>query len=118
MLDPGIDIDAGRVASMGPRSDNRGYGEPGNYPFQPKTASMGPRSDNRGYVTFTPPLGEDGREASMGPRSDNRGYAIKLLGKKSRRTLLQWVHGQITVVMTAALHDNPEDTGFNGSTVR
>ena len=38
-------------------------------------ASMGPRSDNRGYVTK---VGEEDRacKASMGPRSDNRGYVV------------------------------------------
>ncbi len=37
-------------------------------------ASMGPRSDNRGYVEME--IRNDLSElASMGPRSDNRGYA-------------------------------------------
>ena len=43
-------------ASMGPRSDNRGYG-PAKRPGTPATsaASMGPRSDNRGYAPLHPP---------------------------------------------------------------
>ena len=36
-------------ASMGPRSDNRGYGRAGMPPSFAIEASMGPRSDNRGY---------------------------------------------------------------------
>src|SRR5579871_2689635 len=46
---------------------------PGTFPGD-LFASMGPRSDNRGYVrkvVFT----EEMFKASMGPRSDNRGYA-------------------------------------------
>ena len=38
-------------------------------------ASMGPRSDNRGYVCRACEQIIQGRSsASMGPRSDNRGY--------------------------------------------
>ena len=50
------DTDEGLVgsgdASMGPRSDNRGY-DPLEYPLFPDIqASMGPRSDNRGYGDY------------------------------------------------------------------
>src|SRR5262249_16723642 len=61
------------VASMGPRSDNRGYVRPGMRGWAIRRASMGPRSDNRGdgeTVQGTRWLGR----GSMGPRSDNRGY--------------------------------------------
>src|SRR5262249_14546294 len=47
---------------------------------QEAKASMGPRSDNRGYV-----LRSSGCQAevyaSMGPRSDNRGYAVRYQNK-------------------------------------
>src|SRR5437588_754995 len=85
------------VASMGPRSDNRGYdlylghrggrtrlqwvrgritavmAGPPTTTKPPQRASMGPRSDNRGYAT-TGWCQVPGCYASMGPRSDNRGY--------------------------------------------
>src|SRR5712692_8795696 len=38
-------------------------------------ASMGPRSDNRGYDLIGRSASNAGSAASMGPRSDNRGYA-------------------------------------------
>ena len=37
--------------------------------------------------------------ASMGPRSDNRGYVDLPAWRPHGRRELQWVHGQITVVM-------------------
>ena len=81
-------------ASMGPRSDNRGYGRLTAIRIvDASQASMGPRSDNRGYGRITG-MNCETDYASMGPRSDNRGYgdALRLQG-------------------AAAL-------GFNGSTVR
>src|SRR5260370_23245237 len=42
-------------------------------PLEGAEASMGPRSDNRGYGLDDPVRG-GGEQASMGPRSDNRGY--------------------------------------------
>src|SRR5438128_1754418 len=97
-------------------------------------ASMGPRSDNRGYVaaseraysTFLKLQWVHGRitvvradiaagcvqllEASMGPRSDNRGYEAGLPRPALCPSMLQWVHGRITVVMVCfdgllVLHD-------------
>ncbi len=100
----------GAQASMGPRSDNRGYsgaGATGNggvslqwvhgritvvtVGYRPvrrsgPAASMGPRSDNRGY---DPSPGSHFWElqASMGPRSDNRGYrvdrAVPVVGRQA-----------------------------------
>ena len=43
--------------------------------FPPKPASMGPRSDNRGYAGLLVKYDGKFSHASMGPRSDNRGYA-------------------------------------------
>ncbi len=62
-------------ASMGPRSDNRGYRAGANTTGRAmNSASMGPRSDNRGYLGRRV-AGHPGFVlASMGPRSDNRGY--------------------------------------------
>ena len=65
------------VASMGPRSDNRGYGRPAPRAVVPTAASMGPRSDNRGYVA-SQVTARSTCAASMGPRSDNRGYGLRL----------------------------------------
>src|SRR5260370_1186975 len=45
----------------------------------------------------------DRREPSMGPRSDNRGY-VKTSVAPLRFMNLQWVHGQIAVVMTKTVH--------------
>src|SRR5262249_9489482 len=85
-------------ASIGPRSENRGYASwppregPSTRSFngstvrepwlwrrsnppcsQVHTASMGPRSENRGYERLTDGCGGLFL-ASMGPRSENRGY--------------------------------------------
>src|SRR5438105_1000213 len=75
-------------ASMGPRSDNRGYGEllPGLPHWRP--ASMGPRSDNRGYEGVFGGLLHT-IKASMGPRSDNRGYGDSRCTSCARRVRLQ-----------------------------
>ena len=62
-------------------------------------ASMGPRSDNRGYVTGQLCSDRLRMSASMGPRSDNRGYASVVVERVGRWPELQWVHGPITVVM-------------------
>src|SRR5216684_4019914 len=43
------DLDRAQGASMGPRSDNRGYAMDRSLRFWVLKASMGPRSDNRGY---------------------------------------------------------------------
>ena len=84
---------------MGPRSDNRGYGELLSSTPTPATqlqwvhgprtvvmvdgpqwqafrveASMGPRSENRGYDCDWAAACVGERLASMGPRSENRGY--------------------------------------------
>ena len=57
----------------------------------------------------------------MGPRSDNRGYARRPVTLTAHAThALQWVHGPITVVMTAMPSADRRGTmsSFNGSTVR
>ncbi len=66
------------------------------------TASMGPRSDNRGYVPDILKAIEALQSASMGPRSDNRGYERDGAMVPPAFTPLQWVHGPITVVTSAA----------------
>src|SRR5438132_201554 len=73
-----------KLASMGPRSDNRGYENRCASCHLNQAASMGPRSDNRGYAVVTINKGRPD-EASMGPRSDNRGYVgpCRLLGQKA-----------------------------------
>src|ERR1043165_100898 len=68
-------------------------------PIVPRSAaSMGPRSDNRGYGRKIPGQATFSR-ASMGPRSDNRGYGTSTFSIDGVLEKLQWVHGQITVVM-------------------
>ena len=70
-------------------------------------ASMGPRSDNRGYGHET--MQHEGEvRASMGPRSDNRGYGPVQSRQFARQDPLQWVHGQITVVMSPGTTENPD----------
>jgi len=61
-------------------------------------ASMGPRSDNRGYG-YALPFSNSSLPASMGPRSDNRGYGRFPRHRGTSLARLQWVHGPITVVM-------------------
>src|ERR1700722_10101943 len=107
-----------RSASMGPRSDNRGYAEAGTAgPDLGLLASMGPRSDNRGYGqqgTRQDPV----RRASMGPRSDNRGYVSTRPPAGFASGSLQWVHGRITVVMAGRAGVWVASWPcFNGSTV-
>ena len=65
-----------RRASMGPRSENRGYSTRGLTPFARNVASMGPRSENRGYGQCDCDDGCGYITASMGPRSENRGYFL------------------------------------------
>ncbi len=111
------------AASMGPRSENRGYGRSGSLAetLGADRASMGPRSENRGYAGTVSIIAGDGatsgfngstvREpwlcrpgrrtrttagcASMGPRSENRGY-----------------------VACCGVWERIEQRRFNGSTVR
>ncbi len=87
-------------ASMGPRSNNRGYARNFPKPSHSHGASMGPRSNNRGYGRSEAGDGRANR-ASMGPRSNNRGYVVEPV-RRGRNPQLQWVHGRITVVMWAA----------------
>ena len=57
----------------------------------------------------------------MGPRSDNRGYVPRMAFFRRNHARLQWVHGQITVVMVrrgGKRHELPSQASFNGSTVR
>src|SRR5262245_56647393 len=103
---------------MGPQSDNRGYGHARPGRRSCGETSMGPRSDNRVYVIHDHVVTAS-RRTSMGPRSDNRGYAIGIITRICRSTKLQWVHGQITVVMTdSGLQHFANELHFNGSTVR
>ena len=64
-------------------------------------ASMGPRSDNRGYGKCDVRIVPVYAIASMGPRSDNRGYGDIVVLLASAISWLQWVHGPITVVMAS-----------------
>ena len=105
-------------------------------------ASMGPRSDNRGYASVCPshPWNAPVLQWVHGPITVVMGSKPTLLKPGAE---LQWVHGPITVVMAKInsprkeghrasmgprsdnrgyvvdhLVDYPEPTGFNGSTVR
>src|SRR5438128_41448 len=73
------------LASMGPRSDNRGYGHGGC----PKGEITGRLQWVRGPITAVMPSPArgtaSGEPASMGPRSDNRGYASRLEMHKSQQ---------------------------------
>ncbi len=84
-----------------------------------EVASMGPRSENRGYgVLLRLPVGL-GQSASMGPRSENRGYEKREFQLVEDKEGLQWVHGPRTVVMDALRMDGVKrEECFNGSTVR
>src|SRR5947209_3073395 len=82
-------------------------------------ASMGPRSENRGYGPHLGSQGVHGGGASMGPRSENRGYAVWPGASLISAARLQWVHGPRTVVMVGASSPTSLANGsFNGSTVR
>ncbi len=62
-------------------------------------ASMGPRSENRGYFLGVEVEVSAAPNASMGPRSENRGYSADPLWPGSTQRKLQWVHGPRTVVI-------------------
>ncbi len=89
-------------ASMGPRSENRGYEEMRAARLPCLPASMGPRSENRGYEE-KPTVGDTFFAASMGPRSENRGYLALVASDLPLQSWLQWVHGPRTVVIHFAL---------------
>ncbi len=138
-------ITAKATASMGPRSENRGYGrtrrgrKPCGWRFNGSTvrepwlcsASANFTSDDVGGFngsTVREPwlcarldgIASDDRDgASMGPRSENRGYDLLPLFARRCPHLLQWVHGPRTVVMQF-IHANggAGKRSFNGSTVR
>ncbi len=112
-------------ASMGPRSENRGYSRMWYILVRIHAqASMGPRSENRGYSrcsassiskrgSFNGSTVREpwllragsadrgpGAEASMGPRSENRGYCAAGFDWTGEFAIaLQWVHGPRTVVI-------------------
>ena len=88
-------------ASMGPRSENRGYGLAFLAHVPAVVASMGPRSENRGYAGLALARFQPHWPASMGPRSENRGYAFPSAEQVAEQIRLQWVHGPRTVVMHA-----------------
>ncbi len=64
-----------RMASMGPRSVERGNLGAGTIARLRGQASMGPRSVERGNVAISKGK-SDGDRASMGPRSVERGNAM------------------------------------------
>ena len=90
------------VASMGPRSENRGYDDGKQISLAEREASMGPRSENRGYERAT----EDYRRGAGGFNGSTvrePWLCSRLTGSAYRlRGPLQWVHGPRTVVMPAA----------------
>ncbi len=83
---------------MGPRLDNRGWATEEMLARLFILASMGPRLDNRGWAArpYVNPV--FALCASMGPRLDNRGWASLARSTVWRNSVLQWVHGWITVV--------------------
>src|SRR2546422_421843 len=87
----------GDAASMGPRSDNRGYAICEVIPELPMPASMGPRSDNRGYVRCTAHAVYDAKLQWV------RGRITAVMGQErlgaDAQFPLQWVRGPITAVM-------------------
>ena len=88
-----------RVASMGPRSDNRGYGDDADMLSESTVASMGPRSDNRGYGQ---PRASPSISCQLqwvhGPITV---VMVRSHGSAVTGSALQWVHGPITVVMAS-----------------
>ncbi len=111
-------------ASMGPRSENRGYqrrtkrrpiprrsfnGSTVREPWLCFTAcpcATGSRCRFNGSTVREPWLSgpttavfSRGRWASMGPRSENRGYRWRLGHEWCAPSSLQWVHGPRTVVI-------------------
>ena len=111
------------AASMGPRSENRGYaamlhaigirGRRLQWVHGPRTVVM-PTAATKGHgrpqlqwvhgprtvvmLAYSDEALREGK-ASMGPRSENRGYGDVKTDDCGRPKLLQWVHGPRTVVM-------------------
>ncbi len=137
---------AARLASMGPRSEDRGWhsqvlrrfsaaSKPLQWGHDPKTvdgaalglpepadaheASMGPRSEDRGWLKEEQKSLRAERRASMGPRSEDRGWARSLLYPCCPACGLQWGHDPKTVDGNlSALPANVGRAGFNGATIR
>ena len=94
----------GGLASMGPRSDNRGYAANGDA-RRPSAVQL---QWVHGPITVVMRAAWSDSEririaASMGPRSDNRGYGRRAAAIGSSYDGLQWVHGPITVVIDRAM---------------
>ena len=109
----------GDVASMGPRSDNRGYDIGTTGPEQCRLRFNGSTVREpwlcRGLV--------DGpacrRRASMGPRSRTVVMPTAAKNGNAACIVLQWVHGPRTVVMLSRrATQRSRRSCFNGSTVR
>ncbi len=89
-----------QIASMGPRSSDRGYARKG-WPERARTdtASMGPRSSDRGYGPYHR---VDGRSAN-GLQWVHGPQTVVMVGLARLESFavvkLQWVHGPQTVVM-------------------
>src|SRR5579884_2143760 len=64
------------------------------YPDREDLASMGPRSNDRGNVAVYPP-GEKQLHASMGPRSNDRGNLAHTLLTRPGKSALQWGRDQM-----------------------
>ena len=132
-------------ASMGPRSENRGYDPVGNTQGQGVGGRFNGSTVREPWLWSRPPCrSAETSAASMGPRSENRGYAFTQSCLVPCAALLQWVHGPRTVVMrtvrstndrrvcNASMGPRSENRGyvhrrrrcrqrpgrFNGSTVR
>ena len=133
-----------KSASMGPRSENRGYVVRHCLLSPVAKASMGPRSENRGYVTPATVVaagspgcfnGSTVREPWLWSGKRRKALSMELqwvhgprtvvmqgqpdAGEGRRAARLQWVHGPRTVVMAGSWTCLAwRDTCFNGSTVR
>ena len=78
-------------------------------------ASMGPRSEDRGYRTPDHAEGLLVRVASMGPRSEDRGYRSRSAKGALSPKPLQWVHSPRTVVIVVVNLDvGPADDASMG----
>ena len=80
-------------------------------------ASMGPRSENRGYKAIAA-ITKAEQPCFNGSTVREPWLFCDTSMSKDAKKKLQWVHGPRTVVMSRDLGSVQDEIGFNGSTVR
>jgi len=86
---------------MGPRSDERGNGQPLRKSSQPSSLLQWGRAQMSAEITAQPRNCFQCLVASMGPRSDERGNGLDAVLVECRLIQLQWGRAQMSAEMFA-----------------